>query len=81
MATRTPKPKRRRERGDDGISWDRANKCYVGTVSLGYESSGKRLRRMAPLPTTGNEKDPKVFCNQRIFLDHQRNHQGLSREA
>jgi integrase len=45
MVTRTPKPKRRRERGDDGISWDRANKCYVGTVSLGYDDSGKRLRR------------------------------------
>jgi integrase len=45
MATQTPKPKRRRERGDDGISWDRANKSYVGTVSLGYDGSGKRLRR------------------------------------
>ena len=37
MATRTPKPKRRRERGDDGISWDKVNKCYVGTISLGYD--------------------------------------------
>jgi integrase len=41
----TPKPKRRRERGDDGISWDKINKCYVGTVSLGYDGNGKRLRR------------------------------------
>jgi len=45
MATRTPKPRRRRERGDDGISWDKVNKCYVGTVSLGYDDTGKRLRR------------------------------------
>jgi len=45
MATRTPKPKRRRERGDDGISWDKVNKCYVGTISLGYGDDGKRLRR------------------------------------
>ena len=45
MATRTPKPKRRRERGDDGISWDKANKCYVGPVSLGYDGKGKRIRR------------------------------------
>jgi hypothetical protein len=45
MATRTPKPKRRHERGDDGISWDKVNKCYVGTVSLGYRDSAKRVRR------------------------------------
>ena len=45
MAARTPKPKRRRERGDDGISWDKVNKCYVGTVSLGYGDTGKRVRR------------------------------------
>ena len=45
MAIRIPKPKRRRERGDDGISWDKVNKCYVGTVSLGYGDAGKRIRR------------------------------------
>src|ERR1700721_1020616 len=45
MATRTPKPKKRRERGDDGISWDKTNKCYVGTISLGYDATGKRLKR------------------------------------
>ena len=28
MAAQTPKPKRRRERGDDGIHWDKVNKCY-----------------------------------------------------
>ncbi len=42
-----PEPKRRRERGDDGISWDKINKCYVGTISLGYDGNGKRLRRTA----------------------------------
>jgi integrase len=47
MATRTTKPKRRRERGDDGISWDKVNKCYVGTISLGYDDTGKRQRRFA----------------------------------
>jgi integrase len=45
VAAQTPKPKRRRERGDDGISWDKVNKCYVGTISLGYDDTGKRLRR------------------------------------
>jgi integrase len=47
MAT-SPNPedsrKRRRDRGDDGIWWDKANKCYVGAVSLGFESDGKRNR-------------------------------------
>jgi integrase len=45
MAAQTPKPKRRRERGDDGLSWDRHNNCYTGTISLGYDEAGKRLRR------------------------------------
>ena len=37
--------RRRRDRGDDGISWDKINKCYVGTISLGYDAAGKRIRR------------------------------------
>ena len=28
--------KRYRDRGGDGISWDKTNKCYVGTISLGF---------------------------------------------
>ena len=36
---------KRRDRGDDGISWDITNRCYVGTLSLGIDPSGKRLRR------------------------------------
>jgi len=40
-----PEARRRRGRGDDGISWDKINKCFVGTVSLGYDGTGKRLRR------------------------------------
>ena len=57
MAARTPKPKRRRERGDDGISWDKANKCYVGTVSLGYGDAGKRVRRFVRGKTKQEVKD------------------------
>ncbi len=30
--------------GDDGISWDKANKCFVGTVSLGFDAEGRRRR-------------------------------------
>jgi integrase len=33
-----------RAHGDDGISWDKINKCYVGTISLGFKD-GKRVRR------------------------------------
>jgi Phage integrase, N-terminal SAM-like domain len=40
-----PGEKRRRERGDDSISWDKTNKCHVGTISLGYDATGKRLKR------------------------------------
>ena len=57
MASRTPKPKRRRGRGDDGISWDRANECYVGTISLGYDDTGKRLRRTVRGKTKQEVKD------------------------
>ena len=47
MASQLPPPeprKRRRDRGDDGIWWDKANKCYVGAISLGTKSGGKRNR-------------------------------------
>jgi integrase len=36
--------KRRRDRGDDGIWWDKANRCYVGAISLGIKSGGIRNR-------------------------------------
>jgi integrase len=38
-------PKRRRDRGDHGISWDKSHGYYLGTLSLGYDPSGKRVRR------------------------------------
>jgi len=54
---RPAEPRRRRDRGDDGISWDRANKCYVGTISLGYDDAGKRLRRTVRGKTKQAVKD------------------------
>ena len=54
---RPAEPRRRRERGDDGISWDRVNKCYVGTISLGYDDAGKRLRRTVRGKTKQEVKD------------------------
>src|SRR6266702_5328530 len=57
VAEQTPKPKRRRERGDDGIHWDKVNKCYQGTISLGYGDDGKRLRRTVRGKTKAEVKD------------------------
>lgn len=37
--------KRRRGRGEGGISYDRTNKAYVATVSLGHNPDGSRNRR------------------------------------
>src|SRR5258707_8312205 len=57
VPVQTPKPKRRRERGDDGIHWDKVNKCYQGTISLGYGDDGKRLRRTVRGKTKTEVKD------------------------
>jgi integrase len=48
MANEPPpsRPKsRRRDRGDGTIAWDKANKCYVGKLSLGYSGDGKTRNR------------------------------------
>jgi hypothetical protein len=50
-------PKKRRQRGDDGISWDKINNCYMGTVSLGNDGAGKRLRRTVRGRTKTEVKD------------------------
>ena len=52
------KPKKRyRDHGDDGISWDKINKCYVGTISLGFkrrqaQSAGPCAARPRPKSRT-----------------------------
>jgi integrase len=37
--------KRRRDRGDGTIAWDKTNKVYVGKLSLGYNGDGKTRNR------------------------------------
>jgi integrase len=54
---RTEEPRPPRGRGDDGIHWDKANRCYVGTISLGHDPSGKRLRRTVRGSTTTEVKN------------------------
>ena len=49
--------KKRRDRGDDGISWDITNKCYVGTISLGNDPTGKGLRRTVTGKTKAQVKN------------------------
>src|SRR6266567_4647246 len=48
--------KRRRDRGDDGIWWDKSNKCYVGAISLGIKD-GKRHRPSVRGRTKAEVKD------------------------
>jgi len=37
--------RRRRDRGDGTIAWDKANNCYVGKLSPGYNGDGKTRNR------------------------------------
>jgi integrase len=58
MATpQGPDRKRHRDYGDGGISWDKVNNCFVGRISLGFDSSGKRLRRSVRGKTKTEVKD------------------------
>ena len=59
-------PKRRRERGDDGISWDKINKCYMGTISLGIDGTGKRRRRTVRGKTKTEVKDKLDALHEEI---------------
>ena len=43
MPAQEPK-KRRRDRGDGTVWQDKINKCYVGSISLGYSGDGARNR-------------------------------------
>src|SRR5260370_11741168 len=56
-STSVRQAKRRRDRGDDGISWDKTNKCFVGTISLGYDTTGKRIPRTVRGSTKAKVKD------------------------
>jgi integrase len=67
MGARSPsEPKRRRERGDGGISWDKINKCYEGSMSLGYDDSGKRRRRHVRAKTKAEVKEKLDAIQQEI---------------
>ena len=52
-----PAARKRRGRGDDGISWDKTNKCFVGTISLGFDGNGRRRRKTVRGKTKALVKD------------------------
>jgi integrase len=52
--------KRRRDRGDGTIAWDKTNKCYVGKFSLGYKADGKTRVRPAVRGRTKAEVKKKL---------------------
>jgi len=57
VVNQPPKPKKRyRDHGDDGIHWDKINKCYMGTISLGFKD-GKRVRRTVRGKTKAEVRD------------------------
>jgi integrase len=56
MGTQEPK-RRRRDRGDGTIAWEKINKCYVGKVSLGFNSDGTRNRPSVRGKTKAEVKD------------------------
>jgi integrase len=56
VATQEPK-KRRRDRGDGTIAWDKVNKCYIGSISLGYNDDGTRNRPSVRGKTKTEVKD------------------------
>ena len=60
--------KRYRDRGGDGISWDKTNKCYVGTISLGFTPEGKRVRRTARGRTKAEVRDRLDELHQEIKI-------------
>ena len=68
MGARSPSgPKRRRERGDGGISWDKTNKYYEGSISLGFDANGKRLRRRVHAKTKAEVKEKLDAIRQEIM--------------
>jgi integrase len=63
MATpsQPPRPKkRRRDRGDGTIAWDKVNKCYVGRLSHGFNSDGKTRNRPSVWGKTKTEVKQKL---------------------
>jgi len=50
-------PAKRRAHGEDAIYWDESKGRWYGSVSLGFDSGGKRLRRKVSGKTKTEVKD------------------------
>lgn len=57
MGTPSEPKRRRRDRGDGTIAWDKVNKCWVGSISLGTNSDGTRNRPSVRGRTKTEAKD------------------------
>jgi hypothetical protein len=49
-------PTKRRGHGEDAIYWDESKGRWYGSVSLGFDSGGKRLRRKVSGKTEVKDK-------------------------
>jgi integrase len=47
----------RRSRGDGGLHWDEGRQRWIATVTVGYDSRGKRITRKASAKTKTDAKD------------------------
>jgi hypothetical protein len=81
-------PKKRRERGDDGISWDKINKCYIGTISLGHNGTASvsgapsaarpRSHSSSELPSDAVSESQGGECDKNGTDDSQSDLEGLA---
>lgn len=55
--TEADSPRRRRSHGEDAIYWDQSKKRWYGSVSLGHDAAGKRVRRKVSGKTKTEVKD------------------------
>ena len=51
---------RRRGRGEDSVYFDAANNCWIGAVSLGHSTDGKRRIRRKVTGRTKTEVNDKL---------------------
>jgi len=51
-------PTKRRGHGEDTIYWDESKGRWYGSVSLGFDSGGKRLRRKVSVLTLCGQYRP-----------------------
>jgi integrase len=67
VGTQEPK-RRRRDRGDGTIAWEKINNCYVGKISLGFNSDGTRNRPSVRGKTKAEVRDKLEKLREEISV-------------